>query len=156
MRASGLLALLVACLVLAGCATTSLPAAAPTDGPQARLHGDAARPSQAEGWLRSELYFAVGQVGDEAPGQAAQRWLAFLDEEVTPRFPDGLSVFDAYGQWQSRDRATPARLLSKQLVILHPDTPEQRARIDAIRLAWKRQTGHQSVLWAAQRVEVSF
>ena len=58
-------------------------------------------------------------------------WREFLDREVTPRFPDGLIVFDAYGQWLSREQAMPGRLRSKLLVILHPDTPEHRARIDA-------------------------
>lgn len=27
-------------------------------------------------------------------------WRAFLAAEVTPRFPDGLTVIDAAGQWR--------------------------------------------------------
>ncbi|TWH09963.1 uncharacterized protein DUF3574 [Pseudoxanthomonas taiwanensis J19] len=49
--------------------------------------------------------------------------------------------------------ATPS---SKVLVVLHEDTPQRRADIEAIRLAWKRATGHQSVLWSRQPAEVSF
>lgn len=140
---------------LAGC--TSTPhAQGPADAVTARLHGDVARPAQAQDWLRSELYFALArEEGDPAPTDAAA-WSAFLDREVTPRFPDGLSVFDAYGQWLARGQDAPGRLRSKTLVILHPDTPEHRRRIDEIRLAWKRQTGHVSVLWSWQRVDVSF
>ena len=147
---------LLAAMVLALGACASAPGVEGAGTTTAALHGDAARPAAAAGWLRSELYFAVATVDGADAGAAEQRWRDFLDREVTPRFPDGLSVFDAYGQWQARDAAAPSRLASKALVILHPDTPEQRARIDAIRLAWKRETGHQSVLWARQRVEVSF
>ncbi|RBD75910.1 DUF3574 domain-containing protein, partial [Xanthomonas oryzae pv. oryzae] len=84
------------------------------------------------------------------------QWRAFLDKEVTPRFPDGLTVFDAYGQWLFRGAKEPNRLGTKVLVILHEDTPQRRNDIEAIRLAWKQATGHQSVLWSRQAVEVSF
>ncbi|WP_258391971.1 DUF3574 domain-containing protein, partial [Stenotrophomonas maltophilia] len=52
--------------------------------------------------------------------------------------------------------APPTRLRTKVLVGLHEDTPQRRADIEAIRLAWKQQTRHQSVLWSRQPVEVSF
>ncbi len=50
------------------------------------------------------MYFGVGEetgVGDRPQDQpiSEERWRAFLDKEVTARFPDGLTVFDAYGQW---------------------------------------------------------
>ena len=83
-------------------------------------------------------------------------WRDFLDKEVTPRFPDGLSVFDCYGQWQGKTMSRPERLRSKVLVIDYPDTPANRAKIDAIRTAWKKRTGDQSVLNVTQPAEVSF
>ena len=89
-------------------------------------------------------------------GGGELRWLAFLDKEVTPRFPDGLTVFDAYGQWLDHGQTVPSRLRSKVLVILHEDTPANRAAIDAIRLAWKTATHDQSVLLTSERVDVSF
>lgn len=132
--------------------------AAAAAGTTASLHGDAARPAEAAGWARSELYFAIAADGADAAAIAEgdARWRAFLDREVTPRFPDGLSVLDADGQWLARGASEPSRLKSKVLVILHPDTPAVRADFDAIRLAWKRETGHVSVLWSRQRVDVSF
>jgi hypothetical protein len=30
-------------------------------------------------------------------------WRAFLDDEVTPRFPHGLTVLNGAGQWQGED-----------------------------------------------------
>jgi len=152
--------LLVFSLLLAGCVTTA-PAGAGKATATAELRGDAARPSQAAGWVRSELYFGVGEESgtadraEDAPISEA-RWRQFLDKEVTPRFPDGLTVFDAYGQWLFRGAPEPNRLRTKVLVILHEDTPQRRNDIEAIRLAWKQATGHQSVLWSRQPVDVSF
>ena len=69
------------------------------------------------------------------------QWRDFLDREVTPRFPDGLSVVDVYGQWQGRNETAPERLRSKLLIIDYPDNAENRAKIEAIRAAWKQRTG---------------
>ncbi|PCO16625.1 hypothetical protein CQA18_26060, partial [Enterobacter hormaechei] len=30
---------------------------------------------------------------------SAAEWQTFVDSQVTPRFKDGLTVFDAKGQW---------------------------------------------------------
>jgi len=158
MQRLGLLVALV--LSTAGC--TSLSAQAPAAGATtASLQGDASRPGAAAHWVRSELYFGVGEVqgaGDRPQADTIDdtRWRAFLDKEVTPRFPDGLTVFDAYGQWLFRGDAEPNRLRTKVLVVLHEDTPKRRADIEAIRLAWKQATRHQSVLWSRQAVDVSF
>ncbi len=121
----------------------------------ATLQGDASRPGAAH-WLRSELYFGVGSTEISDRGAAEIRWRSFLDKEVTPRFPNGLTVFEAYGQWRGSGETAPSRLRSKVLVILHEDTPENRAAIDAIRVAWKAATHDQSVLLDVERVEVSF
>ena len=112
-------------------------------------------------WVRSELYFGLGAESGvpDRPQDAPigeKQWRGFLDAEVTPRFPGGLTVLDAYGQWRPADAGIPSRLRSKVLVILHEDTPQRRADIEAIRTAWKRMTGQDSVLWAKENVEVSF
>lgn len=148
-------------LALSGCASVPSSPTPAIVGATATLQGDSARPAAAAGWVRSELYFGVGaESGDSARAQTDviddSAWRAFLDKEVTARFPDGLTVFDAYGQWQFRDAAEPNRLRTKVLVVLHENTPQRRADIEAIRLAWKQQTHHQSVLWAQQAVDVSF
>jgi len=98
----------------------------------------------------------VGPVDVRDGGIAEIRWRAFLDKEVTPRFPDGLTVFDAYGQWRDKGSEVPSRLWSKVLVVVHEDTPANREAIDAIRLAWKASTRDQSVLLVSEPVEVSF
>lgn len=134
--------------------TRFAPAQAPAQT-GAALEGDRSHPGAAH-WLRSELYFGVGSAEISDQGVAEIRWRSFLDKEVTPRFPDGLTVFEAYGQWRGPGETAPSRLRSKVLVILHEDTPAKRAAIDAIRVAWKAATHDKSVLLDVERVEVSF
>ena len=151
--------LATALLAVSGCASVR-DAEAPS-ATTSSFQGDALRPAQAAGWVRSELYFGVGKETGPADRPQAEtiteeRWRTFLDKEVTARFPDGLTVFDAYGQWLFRGAGEPNRLKTKVLVVLHEDTPQRRADIEAIRLAWKQATGHQSVLWSRHAVDVSF
>ncbi len=122
----------------------------------ATLQGDSAHPAATAGWVETRLYFGLGSVDRPESGVSEQTWRAFLDGEVTPRFPDGLSVIDVYGQWQGKGQSAPERLRSKQLVIDYPDTPANRAKVEAIRSAWKQRTGDQSVLRVTQPADVSF
>jgi len=144
-----LLLSLVLLALLAGCATQ--PGVA-----DAVLHGDAAHPAQAQGWVDTRLYFGLGLADQPQQGISEQAWREFLDREVSTRFPDGLSVVDVYGQWQGKQQASPERLRSKMLVIDYPDTPANRAKVEAIRAAWKQRTGDQSVLRVTQPADVSF
>ncbi len=126
----------------------------PAYGADPTLRGDPARPAAAH-WRRAELYFGLGRVGEYDATAAELRWRAFLDEVVTPRFPDGFTVLDGYGQWQRRDRSEPERLNSKVLVILYRGA-KHRADLDAIRAEWKRRSGDQSVLLTITPAAVSF
>jgi uncharacterized lipoprotein len=135
--------------LLAGCA------AQPTVA-DAVSHGDPAHPARAQGWVDTRLYFGLGPADQPQQGVSEQVWREFLDREVTPRFPGGLSVIDVYGQWQDVRQANPERLRSKLLVIDYPDTPANRAKVEAIRAAWKQRTGDQSVLRVTQPADVSF
>ncbi len=129
---------------------TSAAATAPT------LTGDLAHPGATQGWVDTKLYFGLGLTDQPANGISESRWREFLDREVTPRFPDGLSVLDVYGQWQGKTQTVPERLRSKLLIIDYPDTQQNRDKIDAIRAAWKKLTGDQSVLRVTQPADVSF
>jgi hypothetical protein len=124
--------------------------------PTATLQGDKAHPAKTQGWVDAQLYFGLGPADDPNKGISEAGWREFLDQEVTPRFPDGLSVMDVYGQWQGKHQTTPERIRSKMLVILYPGTLENDAKIEAIRIAWKKKTGDQSVLKVTQPADVSF
>ncbi len=147
---------LLACLLLvAVCGSGQQPA--PQTAPVApTLAGDAAHPGHTSGWVDTKLYFGLGPADHPEQGISEEAWRRFLDKEVTPRFPSGLSAFDVYGQWQGKKDRTPQRLRSKLLIVDYPDTEENRAKVEAIRAAWKRQTGQLSVLRVTEPADVSF
>jgi len=140
--------------LLSGCAhtrTSLMPATAP-----ATLSGDPAHPGHTTGWVDTKLYFGLGLADHPDNGVSDAQWRDFLDKEVTPRFPSGLSVVDVYGQWQGKNQTAPERLRSKMLIIDYPDTQENRDKIEAIRAAWKQRTGDQSVMRVTEPADVSF
>ena len=145
-----LLTILLLSLGIAQRSLSSQTTASPT------LHGDKAHPAKTQGWVDTKLYFGLGPSDAPEKGITEAGWRAFLDKEVTPRFPDGLSVIDVYGQWQGKNATTPERIRSKMLVIDYPETPANEAKIEAIRAAFKQKTGDQSVLKVTQPAEVSF
>ncbi len=140
-------------VALAGCVHRAAPVAvvaAPT------LTGDPSHPGQTQGWVDTKLYFGLGPADHPEQGISEAQWRAFLDKQVTPRFPSGLSVVDVYGQWQGKDEPAPERLRSKMLIIDYLDSRENRDKIEAVRAAWKQKTGDQSVLRVTESADVSF
>ena len=59
----------------------------------------------------------------------AKEWRTFLQRVVTPRFPDGFTVYDGYGQWLNPKTHSVTRQNSKVIVIAVQDSAETRARI---------------------------
>jgi hypothetical protein len=129
---------------------------APIQSQPPTLRGDRAHPAHAAHWVDTHLYFGLGPADAPDKGVTEAAWRDFLDKEVTPRFPAGLSVLDVYGQWQGKQEARPERIRSKMLIIDYPPTPENSAKIEAIRVAWKKLTGDQSVMRVTQPADVSF
>lgn len=152
MRLRATLSILLISSALTGCihGTAASGRAAPA------LAGDPIHPAHPRGWVDTKLYFGLGPADHPQQGVSERVWRDFLDKEVTPRFPAGLSVLDVYGQWESKDSSTPERLRSKLLVIDYADSVENRAKIAAIRAAWKQKTGDQSVLMVTEPADVSF
>ena len=140
-------------LELSGCAH---PAAAPPAPVAPTLSVDANHPANAHGWVEVKLYFGLGSADHPEQGVSEVAWRMFLDEEVTPRFPSGLSVLDVYGQWQGKKEREPERLRSKMLLIYMLGDEQNRAKVDAIRAAWKAKTGDDSVLLVVEEADVSF
>jgi hypothetical protein len=121
--------------------TTKTSASTPVPGPTVTA-------PIVESWVRTEIYCALAPLDAEGLGLAAAEgtWRTFLDEEVTPRFPDGFSVLDAYGQWREEAGANILRERSKVLVIVYPDTAARRAGIEAICAAYRKRTGQTGAL----------
>lgn len=95
---------------------------------------------------RTELYFG---------GIARASWDEFLALVVTPRFPDGLTWFDAHGQWQTRTGVV-TKQDSRVLVLIHAATPEKDRLIEELREQFKTRYHELSVLRADAAVTASF
>jgi hypothetical protein len=149
------LAVIFLAVLLGGCAHRQIASPAASTAP-ATLAGDPAHPGHTQGWVDTKLYFGLGLADHPENGVSEAQWRDFLDKEVTPRFPSGLSVLDVYGQWRGKNQTAPERLRSKMLIIDYPDSQENRDKIEAIRSAWKQRTGDQSVMRVTEPVDVSF
>jgi hypothetical protein len=84
------------------------------------------------------------------------RWARFVDREITPRFPDGLSAVDARGQWRDRTRNVIVREPSKLVTIVLPGDPADQTRLSEIVEAYKRRFQQQSVGLIVRPACVSF
>ena len=101
---------------------------------------------------RTTLYFGLNRKAGNISGS---QWKAFVRDEVTPRFPQGLTVWEAAGQWRKADGAI-VQERSKVLLLVHPDTKTVRASINDIIERYKRRFEQESVLGETARVCAAF
>lgn len=103
-----------------------------------------ARVVAADKYCRTELYFGTDKPGGKV---SAEDWDKFLETEVTPRFPDGFTVLEGYGQFKDSGGKI-VREASRILVIFYPK--KQRAAVDRkveeLRDEYKKQFNQESVL----------
>lgn len=94
--------------------------------------------------------FAVQELvyfGTEMPSGHVmpEAWRQFLSEIVTPRFPDGFSVWQASGQWRSVSGEVirePAYVLS----LVHPDDAAPSKAVREIIASYKTRFQQEAVL----------
>jgi hypothetical protein len=135
-------------LVIGGAGAASVPAAlAQSDGEPVQSCALVAPGAEAEPWVRTELFFGMAKPDGTAVSEA--EWGTFLDTEITPRFPEGLTVLSGAGQWQEED-GDIVEEGSKIVVLLYPReaVAESNAEIEQIRAAYEERFHQESVLRA--------
>jgi hypothetical protein len=85
----------------------------------------------------------------------AEQWAGFLGSTVTPRFPEGLTVLEASGQWRGADGVI-VREGSHVLNLLHADDAASEKAILEIVAAYKSQFQQEAVLRVRTRACASF
>ena len=75
----------------------------------------------------------------------AAQWADYLAREVTPRFPAGLTVLEASGQWQQRATGKVIREKSTVVEIVTSPSAETWAKVAAVREAYKKRFAQESV-----------
>jgi hypothetical protein len=84
--------------------------------------------------IKTELYFGENEPGGKHVGPKA--WRDFLNKEVTPRFPRGLTVLEGYGQMQHRSGRIEKQP-SRVIVLVHKPTPAAGRQICEIIEAYR-------------------
>jgi hypothetical protein len=129
---------------LGGCTTTPV-----AQRPQAQ----GVCPSGQEPMRMAQLFFGRN-VGDQ-PAVSDADFRKFVDEELTPRFPNGLTVLDGGGQWRGPENQL-VREASKVVLIVMSRQAEYSRKVEAVRTAYKTRFRQDSVLLLTQDTCVSF
>ncbi|MDC2946646.1 DUF3574 domain-containing protein [Streptomyces heilongjiangensis] len=139
-----------ACLLAAGAPTAYATLAADVSS------GPVLAPGRGAPYIETRLLF-----GTERPdGEAAvtdEEFMAFVDLEVTPGFPAGLTVRQGRGQWQDA-RGVIETERSYELTLLYPVSAAAASdrRIEEIRVDYRRAFGQEAVARVDDRTRVDF
>ena len=108
------------------------------------VHGPSFEPAPGtHALVRSELYF--GRLRPDGTVVSDAEWRTFVAEEITPRFPDGFTVFDALGQYRGRDGQIVSEP-TKVLLIVHGPDARLRGSVQELRDLYRRLFQQESVL----------
>jgi hypothetical protein len=127
-----------------------LPAAAAVGG--CTTPGEATCRPDEKRRVSDTLYFGAAKPGGTV---APAEWSRFLDEWVTPRFPEGLTVWQASGQWRGADGRIveePSRVLN----LIHAGATVDERKVEEISGEYKRRFQQEAVLRTRGAVCVSF
>lgn len=92
----------------------------------------------------AELFFGRDKDGRQNVSDA--EWSDFLASVVTPSFPDGLTVFDGYGQWRNPASGVIGRSPRVKIVLIAVKrAPDLGQRLSAVIDAYKARFRQQSV-----------
>jgi hypothetical protein len=110
------------------------------------LAGCASQPKLACPAGQAELRTAQLFLGAKAPAKLNDRDLSrFVDQEVTPRFPDGVTVVDGGGQWKG-DANRMIRDAAKVVLIVLPAKGDPHGQVEAVRAAYHQRFKQDSVV----------
>ncbi len=98
------------------------------------------------------LYFGTRK----AKGTVTKKdWENFLKGVVTPRFPDGLTAWEGYGQWKGKEGKI-IREKSHILQLVHPaGSGPEKSILDIIEI-YKKRFNQESVMRVKSQPNVSF
>ena len=105
--------------------------------------GEEPCPGGSDRYAEYQLFF--GRSTADGREVNDEEWAAFVAEVVTPRFPAGLTVLDAAGQWRD-DSGTIQSERSKVLWILAAPGEETLRLIDEISREYGRRYNQDAVL----------
>jgi hypothetical protein len=114
-----------------------------------------AQVDSATTFVREELYFGVKRRGGGEVSPAD--WSRFLEEVVTPKFPEGLTILEGQGQYRMADQ-TIVREPTRLIVVLYQPVvaSTKAAAIAEITRSYKAWFDQESVLRVTSVVRAAF
>ncbi len=107
-----------------------------------------------EAFARTELYFGLSKADGSIISDAD--FGKFIDQEVTPRFPDGLTLLSGLGQFKN-SAGVIIREPSRIIILFYPlGDKENTKKLAAIRSAYKTTFQQESVLRADEQSCIAF
>ncbi|MFH1139152.1 MAG: DUF3574 domain-containing protein [Pseudomonadota bacterium] len=105
-----------------------------------------------ERMVRTELIFGLSKPVGAVSGDEFRR---FVDEYISPRFRDGVTVFHADGQWLGENGAVEREREGVVMIIHRPD-PKVDESLEFIREKYKELFDQKSVIRVDQAAGASF
>ena len=77
-------------------------------------------------------------LGRQAAGAPIAAWdlQRFVEQEITPRFPDGVTVVDGGDQWKGSENKM-IREASKVVLVVLPASGDTHHKVEAVRVAYR-------------------
>ncbi|MFF2408542.1 DUF3574 domain-containing protein [Streptomyces sp. NPDC058092] len=126
------------------------------ESPAASQRAASSVAARGKAYIETRLFFGTERP-DGGPVVTDRQFLAFIDEEVTPRFPNGLTIQDGRGQWRD-SRGEIERERSYELTLLYPasEARVRDAQIERIRDAYEKAYAQDSVARIEERTTADF
>ena len=97
----------------------------------------------AQAWVKTELYFGLDIPGGKQVTQ--EQWTDFLDTVITPSFPQGLTVLEAYGQMRHEDGKIEKQS-TRVVFLVHPADPAVNAKVQDVIKAYREKFSNPQVM----------
>lgn len=113
-------------------------------------------PTRGAPYVETSLFFGTERP-DGGPAVTDEQFMAFVDREVTPSFPDGLTVRQGRGQWRDASGAIEKER-SYELILLYPVAAARTndPKIEEIRSDYRKAFAQEAVARVDDRTRVDF
>ncbi|MCL6737610.1 DUF3574 domain-containing protein [Streptomyces neyagawaensis] len=118
--------------------------------------GPVVAPGRGAPYIETRLFFGTERP-DGGPAVTDGEFRDFVQQEVTPGFPDGLTVQQGRGQWRDASGAIETER-SYELTLLYPVSAAAASdrKIEEIRVDYRKAFGQEAVARVDDRTRVDF
>ncbi|MEI6179044.1 MAG: DUF3574 domain-containing protein [Verrucomicrobiota bacterium] len=94
-------------------------------------------------WVKTEMYFGLDIPGGGKVTQ--EQWTDFLDNVITKNFPQGFTVFEAYGQMR-HENGELEKQSTRVVFVVRPADPAANAKVQDVIKAYREKFNNPQVM----------